>query len=403
MSGPEGVGTGGSRALRAIHAHGTLTRSEIGSLTGLNRSTVAALIAEFVSAGVVEERSGTSGSVGRPSLSVHAIPDSLVAVGWDVRVDTSAAIVMGLGGQILQRWQKEHRRGSTDLFEVAARVVTGTSEMVEALPDHVRLVGIGLAMPGVIDPTTEPPRSVVHRAPSLGWVDVPFAEVVSAAMSERFGADVPVLLGNDANLGAMAEWTRGAGRDSRVMVFISGDVGIGGGIVIDGQLMTGASGFAGEIGHIRFDADGAPCRCGAKGCWETAIGAETIVRAAGMDPMQATPETVFDAARRGDSVAQQVSVEAARAVGQGLATIVAMVNPDTIVLAGHLRSLLEGYRHTIEQELEFTLARASLNLRLVPPAFGRESIVVGAAELGFEPALAVPQRAIGDAHAIRMD
>lgn len=403
MTGLEGAGSGVSRVLRAVHAHGTLTRSDICSLTGLNRSTVATLLAALVDAGVVEEHTGVSGSVGRPSLSVSAIPDSVVAIGWDIRVDSSAAIVMGLGGSVLQRWHKDHRRGSTDLFEVAARVVTGASEMVESLPDHVRLVGIGLAMPGVIDPTTTPPRSVVHRAPSLGWADVPFAEVLDEAMSERFGSDVPVLLGNDANLGAMAEWTRGAGRKSRVMVFVSGDVGIGGGIVIDGQLMTGASGFAGEIGHIRFDANGASCRCGSRGCWETVVGAETIVRGAGMDPMHATADDVIAAARGGDAVAQEVCANAARAVGQGLATIVTMVNPDTIVLAGHLSSLLADYRHTMEQELEFTLSRRSLELKIVPPAFGRDSIVIGAAELGFEPALTQPRRIVDEPSTIRVD
>lgn len=403
MSNHEGSGAGGgARVLRAIHAHGTLTRSEIGALTGLNRSTVASLISAFVEAGIVEERSGTSGNVGRPSLTVNAIPDSLASIGWDLRVDTSTAVVMGLGGEILQRWDKSHRRGSTDIFEMAARVVTGTSEMVEALPDHIRLVGIGLAMPGVIDPTTRPTRSVVHRAPSLGWVDVPFADVLGEALGEQFGSDLPVLLGNDANLGAMAEWTRGAGQGSRSMVFISGDVGIGGGIVVDGELMTGASGFAGEIGHLRFTPDGAPCRCGATGCWETAIGAETIVRSAGMDPMYAVPEDVFAAARSGDAIAGQVSADTARAVGQGLASIVNLVNPDTIVLAGHLSSLLAEYRHTIEQELEFTLARQSLDVKIVSPRFGSESIVIGAAELGFEPVLVAPQRVLDAAPAVRM-
>ena len=258
-------GRGLSRVLRALHAAGSSTRSDLGVLTGLNRSSVAAIVHELITAGLVEEGAGASSGVGRPSLMVRAVPDSVAVIGWDLRADSSSAVVEGLGGTILHRWSKAHRRGSTDPYEVAARVVSGSSEIAEELPDHVVWVGIGCAIPGVIDPGGDPPRSTVHRAPSLGWVDVPFGLILTEALRERFGGDVPVMLGNDANLGAKAEWTRGAGRASRVMVFVSGDVGIGGGVIVEGELLTGSSGFAGEIGHIRFDPEGAPCRCGARG------------------------------------------------------------------------------------------------------------------------------------------
>ena len=387
-----GVDRGGlSRILRALHAAGSLTRSDIGTITGLNRSTIAALVTELTTAGIVEETSGASGGVGRPSLMVRAVPDSLAVIGWDLRADSSSAVVEGFGGEILHRWSKSHRRGSTDVYEVAARVVAGSSQIAEELPDHVTLVGIGCALPGVIDPGGDPPRSVIHRAPSLGWIDVPFGVVLAEALLERFGAQFPVLLGNDANLGAMAEWTRGAGRDSRVMVFISGDVGIGGAVIVGGELLIGASGYAGEIGHIRFEVDGAPCRCGATGCWETVIGSATIVASAGLDPTSASVADVLAGAQGGDAQCQLALTTTARAVGQGLATLVNMVNPDTVVFAGHLELLLENYRHTIIEELRFTLARESTNIRLVAPALGSESIVIGAGESAFEAALTRPQ------------
>lgn len=396
-------GGGLSRVLRALHASGALTRSDLGAVTGLNRSTVAAIVNDLVAVGVVEEGAGASGGVGRPSLVVRAVPDSVAVIGWDIRADSSTAIVEGLGGQILNRWSKSHRRGSTDPYEVAARVVAGSSQIAEELPDHVMWVGVGCAMPGVIDPGGEPPRSIIHRAPSLGWVDTPFGAIMSEAMREQFGSEVPVVLGNDANLGAMAEWTRGAGRKSRVMVFVSGDVGIGGGVIVDGEPLTGASGFAGEIGHIRFDPNGAPCRCGAHGCWETVIGLTTIVSSAGLDPLTAGINDVLAAAQAGDEMSQAALTVAARAVGQGLAPVVNMVNPDTIVLAGHLEILLKHYRHTITEELRFTLSRESTDIRVVGPSLGADSIVVGAAELAFERALERPQRWIADHESIRSE
>ncbi len=396
-------GGGFSRILRALHAAGALTRSDLGTATGLNRSTVATIVNELVSVGLVEEGAGFSGGVGRPSLMVRAVPDSVAVIGWDIRADSSTAIVEGLGGQILHRWSKTHRRGSTDPYEVAARVVAGSSEIAEELPDHVMWVGIGCAMPGIIDPGGEPPRSTVHRAPTLGWVDTPFGVIVSAALHERFGSDVPVVLGNDANLGAMAEWTRGAGKRSRVMVFVSGDVGIGGGVIVNGETLTGASGFAGEIGHIRFDPQGAACRCGARGCWETVIGLTSIVSSAGLDPLTAGINDVLEAAQSGDDACQSALTNAARAVGQGLAPVVNMVNPDTIVLAGHLEVLLAHYRHTIIEELRFTLSRESTDIRLVGPSLGTDSIVVGASELAFDRALERPQRWLASTESLRSE
>ena len=396
-------GGGLSRVLRAVHSAGAVSRSDLVNATGLNRSTVAAIVTELVTAGVVEESAGASGAVGRPSLMVRAVPDAVAVIGWDLRPDSSVAVVEGLGGTILHRWSKEHRRGSTDPYEVAARVVAGSSEIAEELPDHVLWVGVGCAIPGVIDPGGVPPRSVVHRAPSLGWVDMPFGVIVGEAMRERFGADMPVLLGNDANLGAMAEWTRGAGRDSKVMLFVSGDVGIGGGVIIDGEPLTGASGFAGEIGHIRFDPEGSPCKCGARGCLETVIGLTTIVSAAGLDPLTAGIDDVLYAAQAGDPTCQAALTSAARAVGQGLAPVVNMINPDTIVLAGHLEVLLDHYRHTITEELRFTLSREITGIRLVGPALGNDSIVVGAAELAFERALERPQRWLMSQDALRSE
>ena len=385
-------GRGMSRVLRTLHAAGSMTRSDLGAASGLNRSTVASIVHELMTAGLVEERAGLSTGVGRPSLLVQTIPDSVAVIGWDLRADASVAIVEGLGGQIVHRWSKSHRRGSTDPYEVAARVVSGSSQIAEELPDHITWVGIGCAIPGVIDPGGEPPRNTIHRAPTLGWVDVPFGLILTEALRERFGADVPVLLGNDANLGAKAEWTRGAGRDSRVMVFVSGDVGIGGGVIVDGELLTGASGFAGEIGHMRFDPDGAPCRCGARGCWETVIGLDSIVSSSGKDPLVTSIDDVQTAAQEGDERCQQALVRAARALGQGLAPVVNLVNPDTIVLAGHLEVLLQHYRHTILDELRFTLSRECTDIRIVSPALGGDSIVVGAAELAFQRALDHPHK-----------
>jgi predicted NBD/HSP70 family sugar kinase len=133
------------------------------------------------------------------------------------------------------------------------------------------------------------------------------------------------------------------------------------------------------------------------------IGLTSIVSSAGLDPLTAGIDDVLAAAQSGDDACQSALTNAARVVGQGLAPVVNMVNPDTIVLAGHLEVLLAHYRHTITEELRFTLSRESTDIRLVGPSLGTDSIVVGAAELVFDRALERPQRWLASTESLRSE
>jgi predicted NBD/HSP70 family sugar kinase len=172
------------------------------------------------------------------------------------------------------------------------------------------------------------------------------------------------------------------------LVYISGDVGVGAGMITGGTPLGGAGGFAGEIGHMAMEPDGLPCHCGNRGCWETQIGAEAIARAIGAPPDSvATLGSVLDD-YRGDLAAL---TEIAERVGRGLATVVNLLNPQVVVLGGYLASLHAIVGHDIVRSLHDTAMQAPGRMvRLCAPGLGADSVLLGAAELAFEPLLADP-------------
>jgi predicted NBD/HSP70 family sugar kinase len=244
------------RLLTRVHLRGPTSRAALTKDLGLNRSTIGDLTSSLVDLGLVSE----SGSIstrgnGRPSYLVQP-RDDVTAIGVNLGVDRNTVASIGLGGRVLSRRERPHHRGEHDMH----LVVESLAQMIEdALREErgSRCVGIGVAVPGAVALRD----GTVTFAPNLGWVDEPF----SAALCSRLG--MSVVCDNDANLGARAEHLRGVavGRDD--IAYLSGSVGVGGGFIVGGQPLTGARGFAGEVGHLSVAADGPACRCGNVGCW----------------------------------------------------------------------------------------------------------------------------------------
>lgn len=253
--------------------------------------------------------------------------------------------------------------------------------------DGSLLAALGIAAPGPIDVE----RGLILDAPNLrGWRNVPLAERLSAT----FGC--PAVLENDANAAALGEYRFGAGRGSRHMIYLTISTGIGGGLILDGKLYRGASGAAGELGHVIVDDSGPICGCGRHGCLEafasgTAIaarGAEAIAagrspaitRHAGGDDVAA--EHVALAAAEGDPIAREIIDGAAHALGLGLAGIVNIFNPDLIVIGGGAASI---GAPLLEPAIETMRANAFsgplADVRLVPAALGGRAAAIGALTL----------------------
>jgi glucokinase len=247
-------------------------------------------------------------------------------------------------------------------------------------------VGIGAGAPGPLDRS----RGVVVVAPNLGWRNVPLREIVSS----RLG--IPVSIDNDANCATLGEWWQGAARGARTVVGFTIGTGIGGGIVIDGKLFHGASDVAGEIGHTTIELNGRHCKCGNYGCLEAyasgpAIATrarEVLVREESASLLPAlvdgdldeiTAQTVYDAAQRGDAVAQEVVRDTARYLGAGIASLLNILNPDTVVVAGGVTAAGEALFTPLRAEVRRRAFRPAVEaVRIVPAELPGTAGVVGA-------------------------
>ena len=209
------------------------------------------------------------------------------------------------------------------------------------LADYVHLVGMGVGAPGPLNPYT----GIVYSPPNLpGWNNVPLRDI----LEERLG--LPVYLGNDANLAALGEYTFGAGKDYRYLVYITVSTGVGGGVIEDGRILMGAKGAAGELGHMTIDLNGPRCNCGNLGCLEILTSGTSIRRRAiemletgrvsslndmiGGNLQNLTTEMVAQAARQGDEAAKELLYQTGVYLGVGVTNVLHLYNPEIVVIGG---------------------------------------------------------------------
>lgn len=369
-----------SLVLTLLHRRGAQSRSQIVATTGLNRSTVGDLVSELVDGGVVRESAGVSGGVGRPSLRVEPVAEAATVLALDMRVERTVAAVVGLGGRVFSRREQRHAGESQD--ELLDQVCEIARHVLAEGPGLASWVGTGIGVPGVV----RTDDGLVRFAPNLGWVDVPLGDRVAQSFRSSFGGERQVAVRNDSDLGVLAEQIRGAAADADNVIYLSGDVGVGGGFLIDGQPLVGAGGYGGEVGHMRVNPAGGVCRCGAIGCWETEIGQDAILRKSGA----ATLNETLDRASGGDAQAQQALAEVAQWLGLGLANLVNIANPQTIVLGGHLGAVYAAQPTVVDRFVDGALPAPREQARVVCAALGAEGALIGASEVAFSGLLADP-------------
>lgn len=355
-----------AQVIDVLRRHGSVSRAEIARVTGLSRSTVSSLVAELQEEGLVAERgdeSSPGAQGGRPAalLSLEAVAGS--AVGLDFGHTHVHVAVADLSSRIIaeRRIRIDVDRAADAALDAAADLV---SELLAAAKaDRDRVVAVGVGLPGPVD------RRTGTFGASLilpGWAGLqPVGE-----LERRLG--LPVEVDNDANLGALGELTYGAGRGESDIVYLKVATGIGAGLVLGGRLHRGATGVAGELGHVTIDPDGELCGCGNRGCLEVAAAAPALLaqltRAHGDD---LTVERVLELSAAGDPGARRVLGDAGRAIGGVVGDVVTVVNPRRIIVGGELSAagepLLRGIREALER-------------RSLPAAGGAVEVTAG--ELG---------------------
>ncbi len=394
--------------LAQLADHGPTSRARLAAVTGLTKATVSSLVDSLVAGGLVAEL-GPSASprVGRPGSRVALAESGPVGIGLEINVDYLATLTVDLSGTVRQRETITGDLRTVQPGTVLARAAMALRRAIERVQlDGGQVAGVAVAVPGLVE--TE--RDLLRMAANLGWRDVAVLDELRARSEGVLPDRLPMGLDNEANLAALAElWCAGhADRDGsplRTFVHVSGEIGIGAGIVVDGALFRGRHGFSGEIGHLtvglpprgRKDRGEAECSCGSHGCLEQLAGQEAILRAAGIgEPVRSgrrlgglgtsrgTPEgpvaALEDAARQGDRRATTALAEAGTALGGAVAAVLNIVDADAVVLGGLYARLAEWMLPTVQAEIIHRALIASwspVQIRVSP--LGGEAAVLGAA------------------------
>jgi predicted NBD/HSP70 family sugar kinase len=364
------------RVVDVLRESGSASRVDVQTATGLSRTTVSTLVAELQAEGLVVERRDVdlpeaAGSVGRPPVALSLNPQAGWILGVDLAHDGVRAAIADLAGDVVQEARRtmDVDHAADDALDTAAAL---TADLVAAAgADRERVLGVGVAVSG---PILRASGELGSDSILPGWGGV----ALRAELEDRLG--LPVVVGNDANLGALAEVQRGAARGARDVIYVMLSAGIGAGLVIEGRLVQGRRGLAGELGHVVLEPDGRICRCGNRGCLETVAAGPALLDA--LRHLHGDGLTLADAVdlcRRGDEGARRLVADAGRAAGRAVGAVANAVNPELVVVGGDLSALgdlvVDGVREGLERS---TIPPVRADARVVAGSLGQRSELLGA-------------------------
>lgn len=279
-----------------------------------------------------------------------------------------------------------------DKWEIPTRTENGGEKILPDIADSIRekmkqidkdfVAGVGVGAPGPVDG-----KGIVHRAVNLGWGTFSIKDTLEDLLN------MPVMAGNDANVAALGEMWMGGGQGYRDLVVVTLGTGVGGGIIIDGKMLTGATGAGGEIGHIHVnDEEEEICGCGNKGCLEQYSSATGITRLANqllassdkdsvLRSGEVSAKTVFDAVKERDPLAVEVAEKFGKYLGDGLASIACVVNPEAIVIGGGVSKAGEILIDFIRPHYEKNVFHGSRQVKFSLATLGNDAGIYGAAKL----------------------
>ncbi len=375
-----------SMVLTMVHHSPGCSRAELTKRTGLTRSTIAALVGELSDLGLVREGSPESavGRVGRPSPQVFPNP-GVAAIAVNPDVDAITVGLVSLGGEVVRRVRLDttHVPSVAETVRVVRQAVAGIRREVGS--DYL-ITGLGAAIPGLV--RTDDGR--VLLAPHLGWRDAAFTQPLAKALHSD-GFHGAVFAGNDASLGAVAECLFGVGQRVNDVVYVNGSAsGIGGGLIVNGAPLRGASGFAGELGHAVVNPAGRRCHCGRIGCLETEVNLGSLLRVLGLSRADGDELDVALSINR-DAVVRREIDRQVDWLAAALANVVNVFDPELVILGGFLGSLLSVSGGALAERIAAqSIARQGRGVRVLRASLRSKLLLVGAAELAFAAVLDDP-------------
>lgn len=360
------------------------SRAEIATATGLTRATVSVLVDRLVRGGLVSELDPLPAlRAGRPAVPLVPTPRAVAGVGLEVNVDYLALRAQDLTGAALAERTDLGDFRRSDPTVVLHRLADLFADVVQGRP----VAGVCIAVPGLVDRR----QGRLRRAPNLGWLDVDVPGILAEHPALQ---GVPVQVDNEATLAGRAEVE--ARRDGSSFVYVSGEVGIGGSLVVDGAVFAGRHGWSGEIGHTVLDPDGPPCACGSSGCLEQYAGKDALFTAAGLD-LALPVAALADRVEAGDDRARAAVDAGAAALGTALANAINLVDVDTVVLGGIYRPLAPWLTPGISAQLRRRVLSAPWSRLAVEPAVSAEPAALhGASWAALSAVLDDPSRWLGE-------
>lgn len=384
-----------------LRAQKPMSRADLAKETGLTKATLSLLASMLIESGVVQEGEPVvSTTYGRPSTPLEIRGGSIAGIGLQINTDGYGCLALDLNGDTLGReWVSEDMTG-TDPYEIFAKLDAMTFPLESRLKRRgCKVVGAGFALPGIV---TDDMWLLVAR--NLGWENVNLT---------RFNVvrRLDVVAGNEAKMAAIAQIPGYATERAPFLnvvdrtdsfIYLSTDIGIGGAVVRDGEVVMGSHGFAGEIGHLSVAMDGPLCSCGRHGCLEAFAGRRALVEAAGIaEDGDATSSEAIDMFlqrwRAGDSDVAKVVDQAADALVSAIASAVNLVDVDTVLLGGlwthfgdELATVLEG---RLRSEI---LGYPNVKIRAFVPPVALHPSLYGAAEMGLRRFIENPLGYMGE-------
>jgi glucokinase-like ROK family protein len=330
------------------------SRAELATITGLNKTTVSSLVSELILHGFVRELGPTVSAGGRPAIRLQLNPAAGCLIGVEIGVGYLNVALADFCAGLL--WKRQIPiSAAAGQRQIIKRAVTLVRQAVQRGEyTGTRLLGIGIAVPGLVDIAS----GTVVYAPNLDWHAVPLGQI----FRQKF--DVPILVDNDANAAALAEHYMGAATEVNNYIYVVANVGIGIGLMLGGRVFYGATGYAGEAGHMTLDPSGPLCQCGNRGCWEQLASQSAVLERVQQAIQAGQPganvvltdgsnslclQTIVAAAHQGDAVTRQALEETGQYLGIGIANLVNTFNPELVVLGGIL-SLAEDFLTPVIQQ-----------------------------------------------------
>lgn len=323
-----------SIVLETIRRQSPLSRAQLSSLTGLHKATVSSLVHELMDSHLVYEIGTGPSSGGRKPVMLLFNRAAGYSIGIDLGVNYILTVLTDLEGKIIRESHSPLKEQSLDY--VLKQLMEAIRSMIQAAPESpYGIIGIGIGVPGIVGD-----HSTLVMAPNLDWREVDLLTPIKA----EFG--LPVSIDNEANAGAVGEKYFGAGRSVSDMLYISIGIGIGSGMIINGELFRGFSGSSGEIGHMSIQATGPKCKCGNQGCWELYASEQALLKQAsallGEDTFRLDMQgihqldTLIELAQQGHKGIIQLFSELGEAIGTGINNLINIVNPELVIIGNRM-------------------------------------------------------------------